>query len=213
MICYLVRHAQTLWNQDNRFQGKTDMPLGPRGVVQAQRLAARFATARFAAVYSSPLMRSRQTADAIAVRAGAAVRIEPGIAEMDLGDWEGLTGEQIDVRFDGAFGRWCVRPSQVPVSGGEPVEAFRRRAREGFARVLAPHRDGEQLLVVSHGGVIASLLADWTAVEYDTMLRQQPMENASVTIVRWSDGAPSVVRINDTEHLLPQRRPRAERVS
>ena len=211
MICYLVRHAETLWNEERRFQGKTDQPLGPRGLVQAQRVADRFAAHRWAVVYSSPLRRSVQTAEAIALRSGARIHIETDLAEMDLGAWEGLTGEQIDGQFDGAYRRWCDRPSSVSLPEAEPMVRFRQRARDGFARVLAA-ASGPDCVVVCHGGVIASLLADWLAADYDHLLRRQSLDNAGVTAVAWQHGRPDVRWINATDHLLPQRHPGAARV-
>jgi probable phosphoglycerate mutase len=201
----LVRHAQTQWNQDNRFQGSTDMPLAAAGLQQAQCLARRFQGSGCAHVYSSHLRRSQQTAQAIAAALAVPVLVDPGLAEMHLGEWEGLTGEEIDGRFGGAYRRWCRKPSSVEVPSGEPPAEFRRRAREAFARIEQRHAGG-RIIIVSHGGVIASLLADWRGDDYDRVLREQALENASVTTVEWRGGAPAIVRINATEHLLADRR-------
>ena len=201
MRCYLIRHAQTLWNQEQRFQGRTDLSLGPRGREQAACLARHFSGQRFASVYSSDLARSVQTAQAIADATQAALIIEPGLAEMDLGAWEGLTGQEIDARFDGAYRRWCAAPSRVSIVRGEALETFHRRVRSAFARIAAAHQDGE-LVVVSHGGAIASLLAQWLRKDYDQVLGPLALENAGITSVDWTPERVSILFVNHTGHLI-----------
>jgi len=208
MRCYLIRHAQTLWNEEQRFQGRTNLPLGPRGLQQAACLARHFSGRRFSFIYSSDLARSVETAQAIADTTHASVAIEPGLAEMDLGAWEGLTGQEIDARFDGAYQRWCAGPSRVAILRGEALDAFHGRVRRAFARIAAAHQGGE-LVVVSHGGAIASLLAEWLRKDYDQVLGPLALGNASITEVEWGQEQVDVLRVNHTEHLIGMSQRRA----
>ena len=201
--CYLVRHAQTPWNVDNRVQGHSDLPLSPAGEVQAKRLSAFFASRHLHGIFTSGLQRSRQTAHAIAAGNGHGVQpvIIQDFAEIHLGAWEGLTPADIDAQFPGAYHQWTSHPSLVQIPGAEPLEAFRRRVRQAMIQVAASFQDGEYV-VVSHGGVIASLLADVLDADYDATLRRLRLDNGGVTALEFGVLPPSVLWINATAHLV-----------
>lgn len=202
--CYVVRHAQTAWNGENRLQGRSDLPLSPLGQRQAECLGQVFASRHLRGIVTSDLQRSQQTAHAIASGNGHGVSplVEPELAEMHLGAWEGLTPEEIDARFDGAYRQWKTRPSTVIIPGAEPHEAFRARVRRAFEKVVARFEDGEYV-VVSHGGVIAAMLADVLQADYDALLRRLQLDNASVTALECGTGFARVLWINGTAHLQP----------
>jgi len=151
--CYLVRHAQTAWNDENRLQGHSDTPLSPVGRRQAERLGARFASHHVRGVFTSALQRSRQTAEAIAagpVRAedrshGAGNGnhritpvVEPGLAEIHLGAWEGLTPAEVDAKFQNAYQQWTRSPSSVAIPGGETWTPKKGSAQR--RRITGPSR-------------------------------------------------------------------------
>ena len=200
--CYLIRHAQTLWNGENRIQGRSDLPLSPLGEQQAQQLRAFFASRHLKGIFTSHLQRSQQTAQAIAAGNGHAIRpiIEEGLAEMHLGDWEGLTPEEVNGQFRGAYQQWRAAPSSVVIPNAEPLEVFRRRARQVLSKIVATFQEGEYV-VVSHGGVIASLLADALGADYDLVLRRLRLDNAGVTALEFGAPLPHVLWINATAHL------------
>ena len=202
--CYLVRHAQTAWNEANRIQGRSDQPLNAAGVAQAERLARRFASHHVAGLFTSHLARSRSTAEAIATGNGHTVGavIEPDLAEMHLGAWEGLTPAEVDARFASAYQRWRQQPSSVFIPESEPVHAFRERVRQVFGRLTARMGQGEYV-VVSHGGVIAAILADVLGAEYDHLLRRLRLDNAGVTALELDAPTPHVLWVNSTTHLEP----------
>lgn len=202
--CYLIRHAQTLWNRDNRLQGHSDLPLSPLGLEQSRRLASWFSThAPLQGIFTSHLRRSQETARAIAAAQypPQSPVVEPFLAEMHLGDWEGLTPEEVDARFEGAYQQWLVRPSSVRISGAEPLESFRERARSALEKILTSFEEGT-CVVVSHGGIIASLLADILEADYDRVLRRLRLENTGITAIECcGDRAPYLLWINSTTHL------------
>ena len=200
--CYLVRHAQTAWNGENRIQGHSDIPLSPLGEQQAQHLGRWFASRHVRGIFTSALQRSRQTAQAIAAGNGhgASPVVEPHLAEIHLGTWEGLTPVEVDARFANAYQQWRVRPSSVVIPGGEPLAAFRERVRRALARILEGAGEGEYV-VVSHGGVIAALLADLLSADYDLLMRRLRLDNAGVTAVEFGSGLPHVLWVNATSHL------------
>ena len=200
--CYLVRHAQTLWNGENRIQGHSDLPLSPLGEQQAKRVAERFASHHLTGLFTSGLQRSVQTAHAIASGNGHGIHplVEHELAEMHLGAWEGLTPAEVDCRFENAYQQWREKPSSVVIPGAEPLEAFRERARRALASVMGGAGDGEYV-VVSHGGVIAALLADLLDADYDRVIRRLRLDNAGVTAVEFGAGMPHVLWVNSTIHL------------
>ena len=204
MRCYLVRHAQTTWNDENRIQGHADPPLSPLGCEQAERLASYFADRSIGALYTSGLARSLHTAQAIARKTKLTPRIEPALAEIHLGIWEGLTPEEVDTRFHGAYQQWHLAPSQVTIPGAEPLEQFRIRVRTAVTQIWEAHRDGE-MVIVSHGGVIAALLADCLGADYDHLLRKLCLDNAGVSAIDCRTTPPCVLWINATHHLANHR--------
>lgn len=206
--CYFVRHAQTAWNGEHRIQGRSDLPLSPLGKEQAQRLARRFASHHLRGIFTSGLLRSRQTAESIASGNGHGVQpvVEPDLAEMHLGAWEGLTPEEVDAQFHNAYGQWRSAPSSVIIPGAEPVEGFRARVRQALEKILGGAGEGEYV-VVSHGGVIAALLADLVGADYDAVLRRVRLDNAGVTALEFGTGLPHVLWINSTTHLEGQTLP------
>jgi broad specificity phosphatase PhoE len=141
----LARHGETDWNRDGRFQGHADTPLNARGREQAAALARSLSELRLAAVYSSDLPRALETAEIVAASHGLEVRADPGLREIDLGSWSGLTRAEIAERFPGASSH-----------DGETREEFERRVLEAVTRIAASH-NGAHLLIVAHGGCIRAL--------------------------------------------------------
>ena len=131
----LVRHGETDWNAEGRVQGHTDRPLNDFGRRQAKELADRLAGEGADAIYTSDLVRAKETADIVAERLGLTVVVDPGLREKDWGTWEGLTGdERIHVEFE-----------------GESVEDHRDRVMAAVRRIVARHPD-QRVVVVTHGG-------------------------------------------------------------
>ena len=200
--CYLVRHAQTAWNWENRLQGRSDLPLDAGGLAQAGRVGAYFAGCPLQALFTSGLQRSQQTAAAIIQGNGHRLQpvIEEDLAEMHLGVWEGLTPAEIDARFGNAYQQWKRLPSSVAIPQAEPVAEFRARSRQALGRTADSVSDGE-FVIVSHGGVIASLLADLLDADYDALLRRLRLDNGGITAVEFGAGAAHVCWINAVGHL------------
>jgi 2,3-bisphosphoglycerate-dependent phosphoglycerate mutase len=132
----LVRHGETDWNADGRLQGQTDRPLSDFGRRQAQLLADELADEELEAIYSSDLVRARETAEIVADRLGLPVALDPDLREKDWGTWEGLTAVERDrVEFV-----------------GESTQAHQERILRALQRISERHPDGGSVLVVTHGG-------------------------------------------------------------
>ncbi len=191
-MIYLVRHGAIASRYRNRFIGKTDVPLSSRGRVQARRLAARFRGRPGLAVLSSPLRRARVFARLLAPGLNGSLRLWPDLREMDFGLWEGLTFDQIRRRDPSAVDRWARFLPGFRFPGGEGLRFFRARLRRIERRLLL--RKGGDVLVVSHGGVIRSLLCLWLGKP----LRRYPeihVPPGSLSLVRVIGRRPRVVSI------------------
>jgi probable phosphoglycerate mutase len=180
----LVRHGQTDWNLAKRIQGSSDIPLNQTGRGQAQTTGLALAGGRFDGIYASPLSRALETARIIAGHVGLG---EPGrlpaVAERHYGEAEGLTGEQI-------LERW---PDGVAVPGRETRDEVVARALPALERLGEEH-PGENLIVVSHGGVISSLVRHVT--DHALPKPGELIPNGSVHRFLYEDGRLSLDRFN-----------------
>jgi len=175
----LLRHAQSAWNADGRWQGWADPPLSSEGEAQIRRAAhsaaghlaaARPATGQepFDRVVSSDLARARRTAELLtqALDLAAPLHVEPGLREYDVGEWSGCTLAQIEARWPGAVARFSR--GEIAAPGGEARADFDARVGAAARRVgAAAHAAGVRgLLVVAHGGVIRALARAAGQAEY-----------------------------------------------
>jgi len=170
-IC-LVRHGETVWNLQERAQGKTDIPLNETGKRQAYETARALAKERWEAVYSSPLERAYQTAQIIAHETEAPViATDDGLAERSFGGAEGLTRQERRTRYpDGS------------IPDAEPWEEVTPRVAAAVQRIAEQHPGG-RIIVVSHGGAIGCLLYRITDGTVDA--RRFGLRNAGMSLLAW----------------------------
>lgn len=179
---YLVRHGETEWNRAHRIQGRTDVPLNDTGREQARATGRLLSRRRWDAVVTSPLSRTRETAQLIAAELGLPEpEIVDALIERDYGAAEGLSFPEIEARF----------PRGAEVPGRETREAVAARVVPALLR-LAEERRGQALVVVTHGGAIRSVLA--TA---DPDGGHGTITNGSVHSFRHEDGALRLIAFDD----------------
>ena len=174
----LVRHGETDWNRDQRFQGHADPPLNETGREQARALANELAAERIDAIYTSDLARARETAELIAERAGVPFVLEPQLREIDVGEWQGLTRPEIEERFPEGMRNWHERGHGW--ESGETYEQLAERVLAALERIVRRH-PGERVVVVGHGGTIRAIRAhvdESTVVEHRRVL--PPASNCEV---------------------------------
>lgn len=162
-LLFLSRHGETEWNRDGRFQGHADPPLSEHGRAQARGLAHRLQSTRLAAVYASDLQRSRETAEIVAASHELPVISLRELREVDVGEWSGLTREEIDGRWPEAMERW--RLGERGWQDGESYEEMAARVVASLDR-LARNHDSERILYVGHGGSIRGVLAHARGITY-----------------------------------------------
>jgi broad specificity phosphatase PhoE len=171
-LVILARHGESDWNAAGRYQGHADRPLTGRGRRQADELAARLAKVPLDAVYSSDLMRARDTALPVAEAHGLRVDTLPELREVDVGSWSGLTREEAQQRFPEGFRRWLRW--ELAWEDGESYEAMGARVVDAVCRVAARHPGGS-ILVVSHGGSIRAVHAAAAGIDVGTYRRLHPV--------------------------------------
>ncbi len=196
-ILTLVRHGETSANLEGVWHGSTDGPLTPRGREQALRVAG-FLGDRHpdaSVIYSSPLLRARETAGAIAGRFGLELRLESGLVEYHLGDWEGKSYRELHERHR----LWdeIRRDPDFAPHGGESPREVTERVTGALRRIGAGH-PGERVIVVTHGGALSMALA--AILDGDYTRWRRVMANCAVSELVL-EPAPELLSFNRTEHL------------
>lgn len=195
----LVRHGETEWNRERRNQGRSDIALNQLGRWQAERVALRLRDEPIALVCSSPLQRALATAQAIAGPHGLRVRGEPGLRELDQGDLEGLTFEELRRRHADLIRAWTADPTDVLMPGGESMRQVQERAWEVVRRALQ-HGGAGGAVLVSHALTITAILC--RALDL-SLARGRRMRHtvAGVTILETDGHTWTLNTFNDTCHL------------
>lgn len=156
---YLARHGQTAYNLEGRFQGHLPVPLDKLGRIQAAELAGRAAAHNFAVLWCSPLLRARETADAVAARTGLAPQQDARLAETDAGDWTDLSFAEVNAREPAAFAAFVAGDEGFAFPGGESLVHQQERVSAAMVDIA---RGPLPALVVCHGLVIRAALS-WRA--------------------------------------------------
>jgi broad specificity phosphatase PhoE len=199
----LIRHGESVWNGERRIQGNRDPRLSARGRQQADLLALHLRDRlpkTTAAIYTSPLRRAAETAEAIAAGLGLPLIPEPGLCEMRLGEWEGRTVAEIQAAFPGTYEQWLADPLAHPAPGGERLEEFARRVTGALARIRAA-QPGADLVLVSHGGPIKALVCHVLGLDVRWLFRIK-QDNTAVSLLDLDEATRRVVFLNDTCHLI-----------
>lgn len=192
----LVRHGQTTYNASGRIQGWLDVPLDETGHQQARRLATRLSAHGVSAVYSSSLTRALDTARPIAEACRVPLQADDRLREYDMGDWTGLTREEIVARFGAPpFG------GDAHIPNGETAHQVFERMHSFLGEILDRHAPGEHVVLVSHGGALNTLVAGLLGL---TVQRRSPFvfNNASVSELVLEGKRWRLLRLNDVCHLM-----------
>jgi broad specificity phosphatase PhoE len=183
---WLVRHGETAWNAEGRLQGSIDIELNENGISQAHQAAERLKSTPFEAVYSSPLKRAKKTAEIIAGTHGLPVRSDRRLAEVHMGNWEGLRSADIRRDFAELAARRDADPLNVPPPGGENVRHLAVRVLSAADEIAGQHPEGS-VLIVSHGLALAALACLANDISLKEVFRYIP-DNADPQVIDWQPG-------------------------
>lgn len=206
----LIRHGATVLSAEDRFAGATDVDLSDEGRRQARGLAERIADLDVAAVYASPMKRTRETASIVGTPAKLEPVLDAGLREIDHGRWEGLTRKEVESRYRDEYAAWEEDPFTFAPEGGESGLSVMARALPVLRRLVVAHPN-QTIVVVSHKATIRLVLSSLLGIEargYRDRLDQAP---ACLNIVDFKDAVRARLMLyNDTSHYTAHtRRPGA----
>jgi len=195
----LIRHGETDWNRELRFQGQVDVGLNAIGLEQARRLAARMAAESAHALYASDLIRAQQTAQPIGATLDLGAVGEPGLREQSFGQVDGMRVDDIKARYPEAWEGWLRFEPDYAMPQGESTRAFHARVIDAVQRLVAAH-PGQRLVVVTHGGVLDMVYRTARALGLSGP-RQSEIPNAGYNRVRVTPGGIEIIDWADVRHL------------
>lgn len=179
----LVRHGQTDWNLEGRYQGQSDVPLNVNGRAQARTLAQRLENESFAAVFSSDLLRASETADIIAQTLRLPVRVDVRLREINQGEWEGQLVTDIATRYAELWAQRSFDPANLRPPGGETVGEVAYRVYAALDDITRQYPD-QAVLLVSHGLSLATIICEVEKIPLGKAYQVIP-DNAVPTWVGW----------------------------
>lgn len=180
---HLIRHGETDWNLEQKYQGQQDIPLNSTGIQQAQFVAEKLEGNQFSALYSSDLMRAIQTAQEISRKIDLPIVTQSALREINQGDWEGKFIQDV-LATQGAEVRAVYQnPYTARKPGGESIAEVAERMYACLDKLAKKH-DQEQIIVVSHGLAIATVLCKVRELPLEMAIRNIP-ENTGVEVIKW----------------------------
>lgn len=189
MKLYIVRHGETDWNKARKLQGTADIPLNEYGRELARATALGLREIPFDAVYASPLIRAKETAEIIVGKRDIPVVTDARLMEMDFGSGEGTSISAAEADPENPFYFFLRQPEKYVPSAGESFQDVENRARSFIQEVILPGEDKWQnMLIASHGGFIRSFLNCIEKRELADFWNGIPQKNCAVTIAECRSG-------------------------
>ncbi|HJA72077.1 MAG TPA: histidine phosphatase family protein [Candidatus Lachnoclostridium stercoravium] len=200
MKIYLIRHGQTDWNLEGKIQGRHDVSLNETGSKQAELLAMGMDKRPVVQIFSSRQKRALETAQAVGRRQHVAVTVIDGLEEVEFGEWEGKTWDEISREYPEEFKVWCTEPAEIVPPGGESRPQIYRRIGNALKEIL--RRSRGDIAIVSHGAALAymvSIMLEKELGDHDEII----VKNASISTVEYDreTGKFHMAEANDVSHL------------
>lgn len=205
MNILLVRHGETAWNREGRYQGRTDVPLSDVGKAQVAALGRRLADIPIKLAYASPLSRAKHTAEAILAGRDIRLSLDAGLMEISHGDWEGQLASDVEISHAEMFGVWRSRPGRTSPAGpgAETLGDVETRAWAVLERVCDQLGDNDTALIAAHDAVNRVILCRVMGLPLERIwsFRQAP---AALNVLAGPSIAElQIVRLNDSDHVAP----------
>ncbi|MEN9217270.1 MAG: histidine phosphatase family protein [Gloeomargarita sp. HHBFW_bins_162] len=185
---YLVRHGETDWNRRGQFQGQRDIPLNEKGIMQAQQTQKLLSQVTLDFAVSSPLSRSRQTAELILEsHPGISLNLIPDLQEISHGLWEGKFHREVEAEFPGMLDQWHHYPERVQMPQGENLAQVWARAGQAWQKIITQY-EGQQGIVVAHDAINKAILCQLFHLEpqHFWLFKQG---NGAISVIDYPDGA------------------------
>lgn len=196
---YFIRHGETEWNTTGRYQGWSDIPLSEIGMKQAEAVGKRFQNIDIDVIYSSPLDRAYQTAHEIAKHKNMQIIKDEHLKEINFGDWEGLTADEIKNLYGEQFTNFIQNPESGEFPGDGSLELVTQRLKIGLDAVIKQNKD-KKIAIVSHGGLIRLAIFYMMGMSKDYYGRMW-IDNTAISIVDIRNEGTVLYTVNDHSHL------------
>lgn len=205
MNILLVRHGETAWNREGRYQGRTDIPLSETGQAQVASLGKRLAATPIKVAYASPLSRAKNTAEAILAGRTVPLWLDAGLLEISHGEWEGQLASDVEISHAEMFGVWKSSPGRSSPAGpgAETLGDVETRAWAVLEKACRELGDSDTALIAAHDAVNRVILCRVLGLPLERVwkFRQAP---AALNVLSGPSVAElQVVRLNDSEHVAP----------
>ena len=203
MEIYFVRHGQTVWNVEKRFQGLSDSPLTELGITQAKLLGEKLKDIKFDKFYSTSLKRAYDTANYIKGNRKQKVEIFDDFVEISMGDMEGIKQEDFKKLYPEQVKNFFFNQLEYDPSsfGGESFLEVRERVIRGLNKFIELNKNYERVLVVSHGATLKTLLHYISGKDISTLSDEAIPKNTSYTIVKYENGKFEIIDFSNISHL------------
>ena len=201
---YLIRHGQTAASRENRFSGSSDPPLTEVGEAMAAAFAQAYAPLGWDAIYTSPMLRTRQTADALCALTGAAPIVEEGLREIDYGQWEGLPVEDVQARWPAEYAYWADDVASRGTPGGETAFQVAGRAMRVVEAIRTRHAAGSgNVLIVSHKATLRIITCALLGLDVRLFRERIAQPVAAVTMFEVTPTV-TLLRVHGDRSHLPE---------
>ena len=195
---FLIRHGQTDGTAKGKFMGEIDLPLNKEGKIEAEKLAERLKVEKIAAFYTSPLKRAVETAIILNQFHRLPLKKRRALKEIRLGEWEGLTLEEIYQRDKILCQKWFFDTENFTMPRGESVKAMKKRLIAGWEEIVSRHRRGT-VAIITHGGAIRILICYILKLDPGLFWKIR-QDTAALNIITFSHGLVTLTLLNDTCH-------------
>ncbi len=194
---WLIRHGEPTAEIQGRCYGALDVSLSPNGEKQMERVGQHLAIESLTAIYTSPRRRASESARIVASFHACGYEENVGLRELNFGDFEGMTYDEIAAQYPELYRRWMDAPTEVQFPNGECFTEMRVRVLQAFETILRL-QEGKTIAIVSHGGAIRILIA-WALQIPDRYLFRIAQDHAARNLLIWIDGVPTLHSMNVTE--------------
>lgn len=200
LTLYLLRHGETSYSQTGAYCGDLDVPLTPEGEEMARAFAAQYQALPWVGVYVSPMQRTIATARPLCEAIAQEMQLRDGLRELSYGQWEGLTPEEVQARYNDDYIHWLTEPAWNPPTGGETSVQLANRASGVISEITQRHATGN-VLVVSHKATIRILLCSLLGIDLGRYRDRITVLTASVSIVKLDRHGPLLQVLGDRYHI------------
>lgn len=203
---YLTRHGQTEWNLQARMQGHLDSPLTELGIQQAKQLRKALAETHIDKAYSSDKPRALNTAEIVLADRDISVKTSKGLREISLGDWDGMTRQQIQRQFPEHFHAFWKEPHLYEPITGESAHCMQKRVVKAVEKIVAEN-ENKNILIVTHAGALKALMLHFESKQLSELWSEPHIFPASLSVVKCENGKRKIEKYGDTSHYKQEYTP------